>query len=194
MSRRLITLSSDNINFNSCILQSDLKTNLYLCWFFYSSNEKIGDDKCSAVGCPGTDLTDLNTYFSQHVLEKSNASNYFNVYVAGFTFAPQGTPMVKPSNMTSNMTNSSGTGPGNKQQETPTETTVWYSNEVNMAVKTTHRYEFENDFVMPRLNVVIREINMLSIDQAYRYTENGKRELVFHFVTLLSNSKIKPSK
>ena len=103
-------------------------------------------------------MTDLNTYFSQHVLEKSNASNYFNVYVAGFTFAPQGTPKVKPSNMTSNMTNSSGTGPGSKQQETTTETTVWYSNEVNMTVKTTHRYEFENDFVMPRLNVVIREI------------------------------------
>ncbi len=113
-----------------------LKTKSYfvLIFFVYSSNEKIGDDKCSAVGCPGTDLTDLNTYFSEYVLEKSNASNYFNVYVAGFTLAPKATPMVKPSNMTSNMTNSSGIGPGNKTQDAPTESTVWYSNEVNMTV------------------------------------------------------------
>ena len=89
-----------------------------------SPDEKIDDEKCSAVGCPGTDLTDLNTYFSQYVLEKSNASNYFNVYVAGFSLAPS-VPMVKPSNMTNN------TGIANKTQET-TENTVWYSNEVNM--------------------------------------------------------------
>ena len=80
------------------------------------------------MGCPGTDLTDLNTYFSQYVLEKSNASNYFNVYVAGFSFAPKNSmPMLKPSNMTNN------TGIANKTQETPTtENTVWYSNEVNI--------------------------------------------------------------
>lgn len=64
-------------------------------------------------------MTDLNTYFSEYVLEQSNATNYFNVYVAGFTLAP-----------TSNMTNSSG--PGNKKPEAPTETTIWYSNEVSM--------------------------------------------------------------
>ncbi|KAJ7352721.1 hypothetical protein OS493_034326 [Desmophyllum pertusum] len=85
------------------------------------SNEKIGKDKCSAVGCPGTDLTDLNTYFSEHVLEDSNASNYFNVYVAGFTLAPKVPAMIMPSNKT----NSSGTSPVASQ----TETTVWYSNE-----------------------------------------------------------------
>jgi len=56
--------------------------------FSFSPDEKIDDEKCSAVGCPGTDLTDLNTYFSQYVLEKSNASNYFNVNVAGFSLAP----------------------------------------------------------------------------------------------------------
>ena len=89
----------------------------------FSSNEKIGKDKCSAVGCPGTDLTDLNTYFSEHVLEDSNASNYFNVYVAGFTLAPKVPAMIMPSNKT----NSSGTSPVASQ----TETTVWYSNEVN---------------------------------------------------------------
>ena len=83
---------------------------------------------CSAVGCPGTDLTDLNTYFSQYVLEKSNASNYFNVYVAGFSLAPMTSmPMGKPSNMTNN------TGIANKIQET-TESTVWYSNEVIMTL------------------------------------------------------------
>ncbi|XP_020609398.1 ABC transporter A family member 6-like [Orbicella faveolata] len=86
-------------------------------------DEKIDDEKCSAVGCPGTDLTDLNTYFSQYVLEKSNASNYFNVYVAGFSLAPTTSmPMAKPSNMSNN------TGLANKTQET-TENTVWYSNE-----------------------------------------------------------------
>ena len=76
---------------------------------------------------------DLNTYFSQYVLEKSNASNYFNVYVAGFSLAPMTPPMsvVKPSNMTNN------TGMANKTQET-TETTVWYSNEVNMTLKQCH--------------------------------------------------------
>ena len=101
--------------------------------FSFSPDEKIDDEKCSAVGCPGTDLTDLNTYFSQYVLEKSNASNYFNVYVAGFSLAPTTSmPMAKPSNMSNN------TGLANKTQET-TENTVWYSNEVNMTVKVTSR-------------------------------------------------------
>jgi len=95
--------------------------------FCFSPGEKFDDDECSAVGCPGTDLTDLNTYFSQYVLEKSNASNYFNVYVAGFSLAPE-MPMVKPSNMTNN------TGLANKT----TESTVWYSNEVNMTLKQRH--------------------------------------------------------
>lgn len=105
--------------------------------FSFSPDEKIDDEKCSAVGCPGTDLTDLNTYFSQYVLEKSNASNYFNVYVAGFSFGPKTSmPVVKPSNMTSNMTNNTGIGPANKTQETPTEGTVWYSNEVHMTLRT----------------------------------------------------------
>jgi len=82
--------------------------------FSFSPGEKIDGDECSAVGCPGTDLSDLNTYFSQYVLEKSNASNYFNVYVAGFSLAPE-TSMTTGNNAT--------------------ESTVWYSNQVNMTLK-----------------------------------------------------------
>ncbi|XP_015769367.1 PREDICTED: ATP-binding cassette sub-family A member 3-like [Acropora digitifera] len=88
---------------------------------------KIDDSTiCSAEGCPGTELKNLNTYFSEYVLEDSNASNYFNVYVAGFLFAPE-VPMTL--NLTTNSTNSSTDwrGPGNKDEKTIT--TVWYSNE-----------------------------------------------------------------
>lgn len=90
------------------------------CIFANESNEKIGDTTCTAVGCPGTELNNLNTHFSEYVLEKSNASNYFNVYVAGFLFAPS-------VSMSPNKTNSSGMDLGNKEPETAT--TVWYSNE-----------------------------------------------------------------
>ena len=94
-----------------------------LSFILFSPGEKIDEEKCSAVGCPGTDLTDLNTYFSQYVLEKSNTSNYFNVYVAGFSLARKTSmPMVKPSNMTNNTAEANET----------TENTVWYSNEVNI--------------------------------------------------------------
>lgn len=99
--------------------------------FCFSSDQKIDKDTtCSAVGCPGTDLKNLNTYFSEYVLEESNASNYFNVYVAGFTFAPK----VPPVSMPTNNTNSSGMGPVNKGQNAVT--TVWYSNEVINTVRT----------------------------------------------------------
>ncbi|XP_073229976.1 phospholipid-transporting ATPase ABCA3-like [Porites lutea] len=89
------------------------------------SGYEIDKDKtCSAVGCPGTNLKNLNTYFSEYVLEQSNASNYFNVYVAGFSLAPQIPPMS--TNM-SNMTNNKGMIPAEKRPDT--ETTLWYSNE-----------------------------------------------------------------
>lgn len=107
----------------------------------FSSNQKLDKDTtCSAVGCPGTYLKNLNTYFSEYVLEESNASNYFNVYVAGFTFAPE-VPLVSMSSNksnssgmgpSSNKTNSSDVGPGGKgQDKETTQTTIWYSNEVN---------------------------------------------------------------
>ncbi|XP_067040088.1 phospholipid-transporting ATPase ABCA3-like [Acropora muricata] len=88
---------------------------------------KIDDSTtCSAEGCPGTELKNLNTYFSEYVLEDSNASNYFNVYVAGFLFAPE---VRMTLNLTTNSTNSSTDwrSPGNKDEKTVT--TVWYSNE-----------------------------------------------------------------
>ena len=107
-----------------------LTTFFFNLLFSFSSQYEIDKDtKCSAVGCPGTNLDDLNTYFSEYVLEQSNASNYFNVYVAGFTFAPMMSPMSMPSNMT-NVTNSSGVDPGKKRPDT--ETTLWYSNEVKI--------------------------------------------------------------
>lgn len=93
--------------------------------FCFRSNEKIGDTTCTAVGCPGTELKNLNTYFSEYVLEESNASIYFNVYVAGFLFAPS-------VSMSPNKTNSSGMDLGSKEPETAT--TVWYSNEVKSTV------------------------------------------------------------
>ena len=80
------------------------------------------DTTCTAVGCPGTDLKDLNTYFSEYVLEDSNASNYFNVYVAGFLIAPEVHPM--------NNTNSSVGGANGSDIGEKTVSTVWYSNEV----------------------------------------------------------------
>ena len=95
--------------------------------FFLRTGTKIDNSTnaiCSAEGCPGTELKNLNTYFSEYVLEDSNASNYFNVYVAGFVFAPE----VR---MTLNLTTNSSTdwtGTGNKDEKTIT--TVWYSNEV----------------------------------------------------------------
>lgn len=95
--------------------------------FLLRTGTKIDDDTtCSAEGCPGTELKNLNTYFSEYVLEDSNASNYFNIYVAGFLFSPE----MPPLNLTTNSTNSSTDwmGPGNKDDKTVT--TVWYSNEV----------------------------------------------------------------
>ena len=89
---------------------------------FRSGYEIDKDTTCSAVGCPGTNLKDLNTYFAEYVLEQSNASNYFNVYVAGFSLAPQIPPM------SANMTNNKGMIPAEKRPDT--ETTLWYSNEV----------------------------------------------------------------
>lgn len=95
--------------------------------------EKIGGEKgdkeCSAVGCPGTDLTDINTYFSEYVLEDSNANDYFNIYVAGFSLAPMPPAMSLPYNMTnsSGMTNKT-LGGADKDKEAAV-TTVWYSNE-----------------------------------------------------------------
>lgn len=95
--------------------------------YCFRSNEKIDEDTtCPAVGCPGTELENLNTYFSEYVLEDSNASNYFNVYVVGFTFAPE----VPPMSMSPNKTNSSRVGTGIKDPDTVT--TVWYSNEVRV--------------------------------------------------------------
>ena len=98
---------------------------------FRSGYEIDKDTTCSAVGCPGTNLKDLNTYFSEYVLEQSNASDYFNVYVAGFSLAPPIPPMsANMSNMSlpSNMTNNKGMIPAEKRPDT--ETTLWYSNEV----------------------------------------------------------------
>lgn len=86
-------------------------------------NTEIDEDTtCSAQGCPGTDLNNMNTYFSEYVLEDSNASNYFNVYVAGFSFLPEMHAM--------NNTNVSAgsVGSGNSTEEKPV-STVWYSNE-----------------------------------------------------------------
>ena len=103
--------------------------------FSFSSGEKIDDDKCSPVGCPGTDLTDLNTYFAEYVLEDSNANDYFNVYVAGFSFAPQAPAMSMPYNISNSsvVANSSKMNPaGSAKGKQATETTVWYSNEVNI--------------------------------------------------------------
>ena len=102
--------------------------------FCFRPGEKIGGEKgdkeCSAVGCPGTDLTDINTYFSEYVLEDSNANDYFNIYVAGFSLAP----MPPAMSLSYNMTNSSGMtnktlGGADKDKEAAV-TTVWYSNEV----------------------------------------------------------------
>lgn len=96
--------------------------------FLLRTGTKIDDSTtCSAEGCPGTELKNLNTYFSEYVLEDSNASNYFNVYVAGFLFAPE---VRMTLNLTTNSTNSSTDwrSPGNKDEKTVT--TVWYSNEV----------------------------------------------------------------
>ena len=91
---------------------------------FSSSNEKIGEVTCSAVGCPGTDLEDPNTYFAEYVLEKSNASNFFNVYVAGFTFAPAENQSSNSSGVNLQGSDMRGKGPTS---------TVWYSNQVKVA-------------------------------------------------------------
>ena len=94
-----------------------------MCFSFRPNTEIDEDTTCSAQGCPGTDLNNMNTYFSEYVLEDSNASNYFNVYVAGFSFLPEMHAM--------NNTNVSAgsVGSGNSTEEKPV-STVWYSNEV----------------------------------------------------------------
>ncbi len=43
------------------------------------------DQECP-VSCDETDLNDTSTFFMEYVLEDSNAADYFNKHVVGFSF------------------------------------------------------------------------------------------------------------
>ncbi|KAK3753339.1 hypothetical protein QZH41_015277 [Actinostola sp. cb2023] len=72
---------------------------------------------CKALTINKTTLLDMNMYFSEYVLEQSNAKNFFNTYVAGFTLAPL-PKIIKPSNSSNS-----------KIVMPSTMSTVWYSNQ-----------------------------------------------------------------
>ena len=94
--------------------------------------------KCNPVGCDGTNLTDMETFITEHVLEESDDKGYFSTHVAGFSLSNSLPTSKKPAagNNTGNATSSNSTLPGNST--TPVQigpkssyvATVWYSNQV----------------------------------------------------------------
>lgn len=75
---------------------------------------------CLSTSINATNLDNMNEYFSEHVLEESNAADFFNEYVAGFTFGPP-IKVLPPSNATNNKS---------VVVIPSTMSTVWYSNQV----------------------------------------------------------------
>ncbi|KAK3732015.1 hypothetical protein QZH41_016886 [Actinostola sp. cb2023] len=94
-----------------------------------SKNDKFGykhckscllntnSDSCQTLTINKTTLSDMNMYFTEYVLEQSNAKNFFNTHVAGFTLAPL-PKIIKPSNSSNS-----------KIIMPSTMSTVWYSNQ-----------------------------------------------------------------
>ncbi|KXJ07385.1 ATP-binding cassette sub-family A member 3 [Exaiptasia diaphana] len=99
-----------------------------------SKNKNFGYTKCKEQNCllsnwcpdslENTNLDDMNVYFSEYVLEKSNNKDYFKKHVAGFTFGhAHNIKNVHTSNNVTNTTKSVVVMPD-------TNSTVWYSNKV----------------------------------------------------------------
>ena len=83
--------------------------NILLC--FLSYNDNCGYD--GEISIPDTNLNDSSTYFTEYVLEDSNAADYFNKHVVGFSFKSRDSASDLGS----------------------IKATVWYSNMVSMTLE-----------------------------------------------------------